>query len=395
VQAAADRSLEANLGVPRGALHTQLQSWTVSLGDDDSGEVLLDLRARVPLAFGGLFGMSTLPVKAEAASTGGLKNLEVALVLDNTGSMAQGGKIAILRQATVGLIAHLDEVAARNPDQSAPLKVALIPFSMTVRLDTPDRYRNAGWLDGEANGEGYRADSSFDRFDRYPQGGWAGCVESRPAPYDVNNANPAGGNSDYVPYFNTDGSSPNSGCELQPLQRLTKNTGERSPLVRAAESMVAVGNTNIPLGLAWGWTALAPRGEGPFGDGVAYDHPKTTKAVVLMTDGQNNISLGPQPNGGPYSGIGYPRQGRMGVRADGDIAQRRAALDARLSVLCENMKSRGVVLYTVRVATPGSPDVMRDCATSPGHFYEVRNPRDLPAVFGEIAESLTELRLSR
>ena len=72
---------------------------------------------------------------------------------------------------------------------------------------------------------------------------------------------------------------------MAPLTRLTNNT---TSIKSANSGMPAVGDTNIPIGLAWGWNTLAPAG--PFGDGVAYTDTEHSKIVVLMTDGQNQNS---------------------------------------------------------------------------------------------------------
>jgi len=66
---------------------------------------------------------------------------------------------------------------------------------------------------------------------------------------------------------------PNSGCELAPLYRLSTNW---SGLKAAISNMTAVGDTNIPMGLVWGWHLLSPNA--PFSDGVAYGTPKTTRS---------------------------------------------------------------------------------------------------------------------
>jgi hypothetical protein len=163
----------------------------------------------------------------------------------------------------------------------------------------------------------------------------------------------------------------------------------------AVDGMVAVGNTNIPMGLAWGWHTLSPNA--PFADGGKYRDPDTLKIVILMTDGQNNISLMGNHNGAPYSGVGHMNEAapRLGVGAGSSMTERRAALDGRLAELCRNMKREGIVIYTVRVETPGPGDVMRACATTPQGFYDVDDVKDLSAIFDSIVDSVTALRISR
>ena len=134
--------------------------------------------------------------------------------------------------------------------------------------------------------------------------------------------------------------------------------------------MVAVGDTNVPFGLMWGWHVLSPSaaagGDGIFGDGVAYTDKEWTKIVVLMTDGQNENT--PSGNGDEsyYSGIGYIWQNRVGVGAGSTKSQRTTAVDDRLATLCSNMKAApyNIVIYTVRVeVTTGTSTVLSNCAT--------------------------------
>jgi hypothetical protein len=72
-----------------------------------------------------------------------LGKVEVALVLDNTGSTVQNGspKLDNLKTAATSLIDQL-AAAATNPDQ---VKVGVVPFSMTVNVGS--KYATAPWID--------------------------------------------------------------------------------------------------------------------------------------------------------------------------------------------------------------------------------------------------------
>jgi hypothetical protein len=286
---------------------------------------------------------------------------------------------------------------------------------------------------------------------------WGGCVESRPYPYDVDETVPALSTPDtlYVPYFapdepdspsksnNKNGNfgtfyndyltdttfsrtdwrapqgdpakytktpatgtnsttgykyGPNAGCDLQALARLSPDAEPASikKVTDAIDAMTAVGDTNIPIGLAWGWNVLSPTG--PFGDGIDYGDEEWNKVVVLMTDGQNQNTDNSNPNDSFYSGVGYIWQNRLGVVAGSSQTKRREALDGRLSELCENMKAEpvGIQIYTVRVeVTTGSSQVLKDCATKLDNFYEVADVADLTAAFKDIGGSIEKLRLAK
>ena len=71
----------------------------------------------------------------------GMKKLELALALDNTGSMASSGKMAALKKAAHALLDTLKKAAKKDGD----IKVAIIPFDTTVNLGTS--YKNQPWFD--------------------------------------------------------------------------------------------------------------------------------------------------------------------------------------------------------------------------------------------------------
>lgn len=367
--------------------------WTVA---EQGGELVLTTTAKVPLAFGGLFGMDALPVKTSAASVIDIR-LEVALVLDTTGSMAINDRIGTLKQATGALIDQL-AAAAQQSRRANPLKIALVPYSNTVRVATS--HQGAEWLDSYSNGDRYwvaKPANLVDRFNSYGPAGWGGCLESRPMPFDVQDtaATKSDPNSLFVPFFNTETptTDPNKDCGLSEIVPLT---GDTAKVKAAALAMKIDGYTNIPMGLMWGWHALTPDA-GPFGANNAepYSHADLVKAVVLMTDGQNNLGFASNE----YHGTGRMDQNRVGADENSTLLQRRAALDARLVALCKNMKARGIVIYSVRVEETEGPDtVMRGCASTikgQQKFWDVADAKDLPAVFDKIGQDLIEVRLSR
>lgn len=396
-QAAAGASLSGNLGGMAGRLRNL--EWTVS-NPAATGELVLTTRARSDLAFGGLFGVSDLPVKTSAASMVDIR-LEVALVLDTTGSMNSNGKLQLLKDSTTSLIGQLETAAVQSGRANA-LRVALVPYSNTVRL--PGSYQGRDWWDPTSSGSDYRAPDNRNRFAGYGTSGWGGCLESRPYPHDVRDTQPSRSdlNTLFVPWFNTrqpdtptdPATNPNEGCGLSESMPLTADTGAVRASVR---TMVADGYTNIPMGLMWGWHALTPSG-GPFGAGAAepYLTPDLVKAVVLVTDGQND--LGHPSEGDNYLGVGLLSQNRVGVTQTSSNEARREALDERLTELCRNMKERGIILYTVRVEVDTGPDaVLKGCAHKPEapFYHDVRDARDLGRVFSRIGQDLVDVRLSR
>lgn len=417
--------------------------WTLdSISQASDGTIAARASATLPLAFGAFLGMETLTVSAANEAKRSLGKIELVLVLDNTGSM-RGTKLTNLKRAANALIDTLERSTVNRQD----LKVGLVPYTMTVNVGP--QHRNASWITGSIPSQ-YGADvfntSGTDRFRMFSQMGvsWAGCVEARPAPYDVTEAPPSVARpaSLYVPYFapdepdTTNGQScsgpgycnnylpditnstnwqtrqgyqqkyvspprsgtspigyrfgPNAGCEIQPLTRLTTN---RSTFKSAVDAMVAGGDTDIRAGVMWGWHTLSPNA--PFGDGVAYDNREWTKVMILMTDGQNHNVVVDNNNESVYSGIGYIWQNRIGMTS-GSLNQRIARLDQKLAQACANAKAAGIVIYTV-VLRDRSVDqsTVRNCASSPDKIFDVENAAGLTAAFENIGGSISRLRISR
>lgn len=188
---------------------------------------------------------------------------------------------------------------------------------------------------------------------------------------------------------------PNRGCALSKMRRLSTDfTAIRNDI----DALVADGNTNIPIGMAWGWNTLSP--SAPFADGIAYNTPKHQKILVLMTDGENTISQRDTPNDGTYAATGYIWQGRV-IKSNGQpLLQgatddtRTAALDYRLSLICTNMKAKNVEVYTIRVQE-GSSSLLQACASDRDHYYNVTDSSTLTAVFQSIAGQIAALHLAR
>jgi Flp pilus assembly protein TadG len=406
-----------------------------------SGQLTVSAASTVATTISAIAGVSSIPVTATSTVKWGLSHVELALVLDNTGSMSANNKLPTLVSAATSLVDTLSTTAGSDP---AALKISVVPFSMTVNVGSG--YQSASWMTGvmpTAYGSDIFTTAGVDRFTLFSQmhQTWGGCVESRPAPYDVQDTAPDSATpaTMFVPFFApdepdtggtfynnylADGNSgtwqqrqgnaakytvapktgsnpstgyvygPNAGCALTPLLRLTDNTNHMSEVKAKLNQMVAVGDTNIPMGLEWGWHSLSP--SGPFADGTAYNTTGVMKIVVLLTDGWNENTVNGDANASFYSGDGYSWQSRVSGLNTSNQTNRNAALDARMATLCANMKAQNIIIYTVRIDVTGvAPTVLQNCASKPADFFDVPNVPDLPAVFANIAGDIGHLRISQ
>jgi Flp pilus assembly protein TadG len=458
IDAVGDQAMTANLKLIDGA--ALLGSTFALSGTKVVSSASVSLPAFAPALF------AHAPVSVGSQVERAMDKLEIALVLDNTGSMA-GTKLSTLKTEAKKLVDKLMAAAARSSDPNA-VKIALVPFSNTVRvLNTTDitgsKYTDAShsgvniptWIDPEAKNHWSAGRKDIfngfytDRFTMMRNVGqnWNGCVEIRVQPYDVQEDPPSSSDKDtmFVPYFwpdepntnpynssfnnyksdgtlaagvgaswinyernavkytgktmssgnfNSTGMSyqkgPNAGCTLQPVIRLTT---DGSTIKASIDNMTAIGETNIPMGLIWGWHAVTPNL--PFGDGTAYNTPHTRKIIILMTDGENTNFDSGDANDSHYGGLGFAWQRLGSITETMSEAQRTQALDGRLSILCTNMKAKHVEIYTIRVeVSSGSSTLLQNCATSADKFYDVQNVATLGVAFDAIAGSITNLRIS-
>lgn len=206
---------------------------TVSKIDVSSSgsEILVKGSASVPTTFMKLANINSIDINAKAVVSVGMGTIEVALALDNSGSMS-GSKIAALRDAASNLVDTLFTAAQYSPEPE-PLKISVVPFAASVNVGP--QYANASWMDtagigkynayeikcyaagGSLNSSGncsvnvgtsvnnFTLFDSLNKSNGQPEA-WGGCVEARPMPYDVQDDEPSAGNplTIFVPMFAPD-----------------------------------------------------------------------------------------------------------------------------------------------------------------------------------------------
>lgn len=365
---------------------------------NDEGVVVASARANVDALVGhiflppyGQFLDAHIPVGAHSEVMRSNNRVEVALVLDNTGSMA-GTKMTNTKAAAIDLIDRLAAADARSIEDDA-VRISLVPFSMTVRVPTngsqPAWMTNEGAHTGGTGATGLFS-SSVGRFTLFQRLNttWAGCVEARPQPFDIRDTAPTSSNlaTMFVPHFAPDtpdnaydnstwrnwrnedandyvadgsgfpssissstrntiwfnrakavnkySNSPRSSLTSSfgpnrfcSIQPIIRLTNDYDQLRNGVNAMVASGNTQVQLGAMWGWHTLSP--SAPFADARPYGEERLKKIMILMTDGENVMNDTSNPHRSTYNAQGYIWQGRLGVTSASESA-RRTAMDNRL-----------------------------------------------------------------
>jgi Flp pilus assembly protein TadG len=406
----------------------------------------LDAKADVPVAFSQLLGVSSLPITAHAVAKGLL--LEIAVVLDTSGSMSQsagsgGSKINALKSAGD---AFLDAMFGAS-STSQRVSVSVVPFAASVNVGSSNA--NAAWIDTTGRSSLHFEDFSDSTKSRWNlisdlnSTSWKGCVISRPTAgdLDVTDVAPSSTNGDtlFVPWFAPDepdnnsnyansyikdtgnggcsaslitlilnslslkqknnckyknstksGAGPNYLCDSTPITSLS---GNRAVLDPAISSLQAAGNTNIEEGLMWGWRSISPGA--PFTQGKPYGAPNNRKVIILMTDGENNLGGNNNSNLSEYSSYGYAVSGHLGSPTNNNSTLT-SELNARTLKACANAKAQGILIYTIAFGSgaTASQNLLRTCASDPKYYYAPQNSSDLVPVFKNIAQSVNSLRIA-
>jgi uncharacterized protein YegL len=281
----------------------------------------------------------------------GIRKLEVALALDNTGSMSSSQKMANLKTAAKNLLTTLKNAAKTDGD----IKIAIVPFDTTVNLGTS--YKDNDWFDydsidcnGSQSGKGCNSSNWKDY--------WEGCVRDRTYPFDTQDDPPTGVNTKtYFPVHDC-----GSLAKLMPLSY------DWPALNTKIDEMTPNGNTNVTIGLVWAWHALTS--QAPLSEAAA-PSPDLDKVIILLTDGDNTES--------------WKNSNNTKITSSSTI-------DVRTELVCNNIKAAAIRIYTIRVIN-GDATLLRNCATNPTMYYDVQQASQLNNAFSSIAQNLANLRI--
>jgi Flp pilus assembly protein TadG len=335
--------------------------------------VLVKATATYKTSFMGIMGFKTLPLAAVSTSSFGNSRLRVALVLDNTGSMASAGKMTALITATKNLLDQLKGAAVNNGD----VYVSIVPFVKDVNLGAGNY--NADWIDwtswdannGSCSGGGWGGGGNTQatcsgNWRPANHNTWNGCVSDR-----GNSSGPSSGNYD----TNVVSPSSTSASRQYPAEQYsscpTAVMGlnyDWTSMKSVVDGMSPAGNTNQAIGLQVGWLSLV--GGGPFS--VPAEDPNYTyqHVIILLTDGLNT-------------------QDRWYTSA--------GSIDARQSMTCANVKASGVVLYTIQVNTDGeaTSTLLQNCASDTSKFFLLTSASQIVTTFNQIGTNLSKLRIAK
>lgn len=360
--------------------------------------VQADVHADIALYFP-MFGLSDM--RRVAASTTALysdKSIEVAMMLDVTGSMAQNirgrtNKIGDLQTAASAAVKDLldNNIDANNPR----VRVSIIPYAEAV---------NTGGLAGSVFVEqkgGPDLPPPVDApvsvavvtapdncaTERKDKDGYADYSSDGPSQPRLNNS----GRTYLAKVNRDDRMSPN--C---PKPALIPLTADKQKLLDTIAAFKAGGVTAGGIAAQWGYYMLSPTWrsaivDARLGAGPAnFDVKKVAKVAILMTDGQFNTAFA--------GGRGAPRSQNAGQMSRGNAEG-----------ICANMKRDGIEIFTIgfdlddpsmtSTEKDQAKTVLQHCSTadtsSLKHYYEAATGPELDDAFSAIVQNIERLTVTK
>jgi Flp pilus assembly protein TadG len=358
---------------------------TVTYSNSGGAQVVVSATSSVNTMFMGIMGFSALPISSSSTAKWGNTRLRVSLVLDNTGSMSQGGagtsqspnKIQALQTASHNLLTQLQAAAQNDGD----VYVSIVPFAKDVNVGASNY--SSSWIDftdwDAANGTnvvtgqncttnrfGHKSCTNTYTWTPNNHNTWNGCVTDRDQNYDTTNT------------------APTSGSTLFPAEQYNACPAAMIPLSydwtalgKQIDAMTPNGGTNQAIGLVWGWQSLtqaSPLNAPSEDPNYQYQH-----IVIILSDGLNTQDRW-YGNGSNWS----------------------SQVDARQEITCDNMKNAGITIYAVQVNTDNeaTSSVLQYCAGSvagtgdASKFFLLTTPNQIITTFNQIATGLSKLRIA-
>jgi Flp pilus assembly protein TadG len=364
---------------------------SASYSSGSGSSVAVNGSADVPTTFMGIFGYNTINVTGSSTAKWGSARLRVALVLDNTGSMADSGKMTALISATQSLLTQLQGAASTDGD----VYVSIVPFVNAVNLGSSNY--SAPWLDwtdwNAANGSNVQTCTGYGGYGWGGYGGncttswvpsshstWNGCVTDRGPPLSTGANGPSSSNYDenVTPPISGNAATQYPAFQAptcpQAAMGLSYNWSAMSTLVN---HMSPGGSTNQPIGLVWGWQTLV--GGGPFTAPAMDSSYQYQQAIILLSDGLNTQDR--------WYGNGSSTSTQVDSRM----------YNASGAGTCANIKAAGVTVYTIQVNTGGDPTstLLQNCASGSDKFFMLTSASQIITTFNTIGTNLTRLRLAQ
>ena len=307
-------------------------------------QLKISVSGSMDTSFMKLMGFSSLNIGSTSTVKWGNQRLRVALVLDNTGSMNDAGKLPAMKAAAKNLLKQLKDAATTNGD----VYVSIIPFSKDVNVGksnyTQSWIRWELWDAANSSSSGFSGSICYNgtlwvvNGSNWSNGGscssptsgicyngtlynwngssfttngsctnhqtWNGCVTDRDQDYDTTNTAPTSTATRFPAEQYQD-------CPVQ----LMPLSYDWTALNAKIDEMTAGGMTNNTIGLQWGFQSLTAE---PFTIPAKDATYSYNQVIIHMTDGLNTQSR---------------------------FSNNQADIDVRTKKTCDNIKTAGITIY--------------------------------------------------
>lgn len=295
--------------------------------------------------------LGSLSYETVSTSTISTSVYEIAFVFDISDSMV-GDEMEELRTTLNDLT---DSPLFEHEDS----RLSLIPFANTVRLD--------------------------DRFKQYvdPQYGYAetngvytGCFDREATDPTINIKTTSG-----YPLVNVAIASGREVCPNEDMTAIFHKSADDWEVKHLSSNIDLAFGTGMSDGLVWGYRSLDHNLKGLLGNDSKYplaNTPKTSKHVIMMTDGR--------PYDRPYHGPG-----------GGSVTQQ-ISLD-RFEVVCSQLEfdKNGISFHLINFnnnkLTNEQVNIYKTCVKGEGQYYEAESG-ELSNIVSQIVKEVASLRLS-
>jgi len=304
----------------------------------ETGIVKVGSTCTLPTLFGGSFWKEEVTVANTSTAQAAITKLDLALMLDVTGSMhpnygSPNTKLADLKAAAKDAAAKL--ITPRTGDR---VRISFNTYAGAVNAGIYANKVFEDWEAGDSTCATERECIAAWKDDEPRRHKWLG---QRPI---------------------------NESWEC-PVSSVLPLTTDLNLFNTEIDKLAARGPTAGHLGVAWAWYLISPDWSSVWPSASkprSYTEDNVLKAVILMTDGEFNTEHGP--------GMGNS--------------------DQQAKKLCRRMRNQGVLVYAVAFQAPAEGKaVLQNCAGDPDRFFNADNGDELKAAYDTIASQLSNLAL--
>ena len=335
-----------------------------------------------------LFGSgNTRRVVAESAAIYSDKKIEVAMMLDLTGSMKKSGNNDKLGDLQTAARNAVDALLGGNRNDR--VRVALVPYANSVNVGSSIA-RQAVYIEKEARDRTDKQVKNTDPLAVTSTGRPDNCAtERKSSSYRYRDDGPdvAMVNRDFFLSSFSDGDAGYAKSVRCPAAAVVPLTSDATKLKNTINSFVADGGTGGHIGVQWTWYMLSEKWKNVVGTTAAagpYHDDKIAKYAILMTDGEFNLEFA----GATTANLAY-----------GNAAATRSIPHAKQ--LCSEMRRAGITVFTIGFQLPNQSarNLMRDCATPDTggikHYFDTSSGSELNQAFTEIVRNIENLALTK